>query len=71
MKCAYPVLFRKPFHLVVEQKVDSERVAGTVGEHRAQDLAVLVTHVLSHMEQYHLINLLNMDPEGQGAKMTV
>lgn len=59
----YPVLFGKPLHLIVEQEVDGERVAGTVGEHCTQDLAVLVVHILSHVQQHHLVNLLDMNPE--------
>lgn len=58
----YPVLFGESFHFLVEEEVDSQSVAGAVGEDGAQHLTVLVAHLLCHMEQHGVVDFLNVDP---------
>ena len=59
---SHPVLLGESFHLVVEQEVDGECVAGAVGEDGAQHLTVLVAHPLGHVEQHCVVDLLDVDP---------
>ncbi len=58
----YPVLFRKSLHFLVKQEVDGQRVAGSVGEDGAKHLAVLVAHLLRHMQQHRVVDFLDVDP---------
>lgn len=47
--CPYPVLFGKSLHFLVQEEVDSQSVAGAVGEDSTENLTVLVVHFLRHM----------------------
>lgn len=60
---AYPVFFGKSFHFLVEEKVDSQSVTGAVGEDGAENLTVLVVHLLGHVHQHRLVDFLDVDPE--------
>lgn len=59
----HPVFFGKSLHFLVEQKVNSQGVAGTVGQHGAQNLTVLVAHFLRHVQQHRVVNFLDVYPE--------
>lgn len=58
----YPILFRKSLHFLVEEEVDSQCVAGAVGEDGAENLTVLVVHLLRHMQQHCVVDFLNVNP---------
>lgn len=58
----YPVLFRESLHFFVEEEVDGQSVAGSVGEDSAENLTVLVVHLLRHMQQHRVVDFLDVDP---------
>lgn len=60
---AYPVFFGKSLHFLVEEEVHSQSVTGAVGEDGAENLAVLVVHLLRHVHQHCLVDFLDVDPE--------
>ena len=66
----YPVLFRESLHFLVEEEVDGQSVAGTVSEDSAEDFAVLVVHLLRHVQQYGVVDLLNVDPSHRKRVLT-
>lgn len=59
---AHPEAGQVALQLLVEQEVDGQRVAGPVGEHGVDDIAVLVAQLLSHVQQDALAQVLQVDP---------
>lgn len=45
-------------------------MAGTVSEDSAEDFAVLVVHLLRHVQQYCVVDLLNVDPSDRKRVLT-
>lgn len=63
---AHPEAGQVALQLLVEQEVDGQRVAGPVGEHGVDDIAVLVAQLLRHVQQDALAQVLQVDPaQGQ------
>lgn len=58
----YPVFFGESLHFLVEEEVDSQSVAGAIGEDGAQNFTVLVAHLLRHMQQHCVVDFFNVDP---------
>lgn len=59
---AHPEAGQVALQLLVEQEVDGQRVAGSVGEHRVDDITVLVAQLLSHVQQDALAQVLQVNP---------
>lgn len=63
---AHPEAGQVTLQLLVEQKVDGQRVAGPVGQHGVDDIAVLVAQLLGHVQQHALAQVLQVNPaQGQ------
>lgn len=59
---AHPEAGQVALQLLVEQEVDGQCVAGPVGQHSVDDIAVLVAQLLGHVQQHALAEVLQVNP---------
>lgn len=61
-----PILFGESLNFLVEKMVNSQSMAGTVGEDSTQHFTVLVPHLLRHMKQDGLVDFFDVNSVAVG-----